>query len=172
MNCPPSSDAGGLVQNPAPNRKQPHCTTLHQTNQCGVGSKEYSLLAVRITVVFCEDVRTAVHRFRTDLPIGCWDSRKMTFLKSFRLTQNTFSPLCTVTTCTFGCCIIQKHFEHPISAHLMVCLPRVDGCAHAPGGGTPKGTISCSWRTFVVSTRCNLGKQCVRMHHDIPQQGT
>ena len=51
---------------------------------------------------------------------------------------------------------------------LMVCLLRVDGCAHASGGGTPKGTISCSWHTCVVSTRCNLGKQRVRMHHDIP----
>ena len=51
---------------------------------------------------------------------------------------------------------------------LRVCLPRVDGCAHAPGGGTPEGTISCSWCTCVVSTRRNLGKQRVRMHHDIP----
>ena len=79
--------------------------------------RQYSLFVVRITVVFCEGVRTAVHRFRTDLPIGCWDSQEMTFLKSFQLTQNAFSPLCTLMTCTFGCCVIQKRFEHPISAH-------------------------------------------------------
>ena len=76
-----SSDAGGSVQNPAPNREQPNRTASHRTDRCGAGSSQYNLFAVRVTVVFYESVRTAVHRFRTDFPIGCWDSLAMTFLQ-------------------------------------------------------------------------------------------
>ena len=80
---PLSSDASSSVQNPTPNREQLYHTTPHRTDQCSAGSRQYNLFAVQVTVVFCEGVRTAVHRFRTDLPIGCWDSWEMTFLQEY-----------------------------------------------------------------------------------------
>ena len=98
----------------ANSRTAPLCT---EPTSAVRAPRQYNLFVVQVTVVFCEGVRTAVHRFRTDLPIGCWDSLEMTFLKSFQLTQNAFSPLCTLTMCTFRCCISQKCFEHPILAH-------------------------------------------------------
>ena len=116
---PPSTLVMPEVRFRTPHRTANSRTTPLCTEPTGAvrAPRQYSLFAVQIIVVFCEGVRTPVHQFRTDLPIGCWDSREMTFLESFRLTQNAFSTLCTLTMCTFGCCVIQKRFEHPISAH-------------------------------------------------------